>query len=308
MEDYAAKFINNLPGHLLNIKTPIRLDVVLEGGLFNGSFHAGVLFFLKEMEKRNIVKVERISGASIGSLMGFLYFSNNLNMIYDLYNLIYTNFKKTHKLKIIKDLNQLIRDKLTTHICDLVDHRLYISYYNVKTGKKIIKKTYKNQDVLMNTIIKSCFIPYLIDGHMLYETKYIDGISPYIFKYKKDKRILYVDLFGYDKLFHFFNIKNETSNEHRMLAGLLDIHNFFVKQHSTCMCSYVDNWNVTHTLSYYIKMFFEKLCVYVIIIMMRVKQMLPFHVKASIFYKIISTIISKILPDVIVLLVDKYCI
>ena len=45
MEDSAAKFINNLPDNLLNIKTPIRLDLVLEGGLFNGSFHAGALFF-----------------------------------------------------------------------------------------------------------------------------------------------------------------------------------------------------------------------------------------------------------------------
>ena len=81
MEDCAAKFINNLPDNLLNIKTPIRLDVVLEGGLFNGSFHAGALFFLKEMENRKLVKVERISGASIGSLMAFLYFSNNFASI-----------------------------------------------------------------------------------------------------------------------------------------------------------------------------------------------------------------------------------
>ena len=308
MEDYAAKFINNLPDNLLNIKTPIRLDIVLEGGLFNGSFHAGVLFFLNEMEKRNIVKVERISGASIGSLMAFLYFSNNLNMSSNLYNLIYATFKKTHNLKIIKELHKLVKDHVSENICDLVYKRLYISYYNGATGKKHVKKTYKNTDVLINTIIKSCFVPYLIDGNMLYEHKYVDGINPYIFKPTKDKRILYVDLFGYDKLFHFYNIKNEKSNEHRMLAGLLDIHNFFIKQQSTCMCSYVDTWNVTHNLSFYIKIFFEKLCVYVIIIVLRVKQILPLNVKASIIYKIISTIISKILPDMLVLLLDTYCI
>jgi hypothetical protein len=308
MEDYAAKFINNLPDNLINIKSPIRLDVVLEGGLFNGSFHAGVLFFLKEMENRNIVKVERISGASIGSLMAFLYFSNNLNMSSDLYNLIYATFKKTHNLKIIKELNKLVKDNLLENICDIVDKRLYISYYNVITGKKNVKKTYANTDVLINTIIKSCFVPYLIDGNMLYENKYVDGINPYIFKRSKYKKILYVDLFGYDKLFHFYNIKNEKSNEHRMLAGLLDIHNFFIKQQSTCMCSYVDNWNIMHNLSYCIKRFFEKLCVYVIIIFARVKHMLPLHIKASIIYKIVSTIISKILPDMLVLLLDTYCI
>jgi hypothetical protein len=147
-------------------------------------------------------------------------------------------------------------------------------------------------------------VPYLIDGNMLYETKYIDGINPYIFKNEPDKRILYVDLFGYDKLFHFFNIKNEKSNEPRMLAGLLDAHNFFIKQHSTCMCSYVDNWNIMHKFSYFIKMLFEKACVYIIILIVRVKQMLPLNVDSY----IISKILLKTLPDVLGLLLDTYCI
>jgi len=304
MEDCAAKFINNLPDHLLNVKTPIRLDVVLEGGLFNGSFHAGALFFLKEMENRNIVKVERISGVSIGSIMALLYLSNNLNIITDLYQLIYASFKKNHNLKLLKQLKKILGDKLSKNICDLVDKRLYMSYYNVITGKKNIKKTYKTVDVLMNTIVKSCFVPYLIDGNMLYENKYVDGINPYIFKNEQDKKILYVDLFGYDKLFHFFNIKNEKSNEHRMLAGLLDIHNFFIKQQSTCMCSYVDNWNLIHNFSYYIKILLEKLYVFVIIIIVRVKQMLPCNVTSYIIYKIML----KILPEVLTLLLDTYCI
>lgn len=304
MEDYAVKFINNLPEHLLNLETPMKLDIVLEGGLFNGSFHAGALFFLKEMENRNIVKVERISGVSIGSLMAFLYFSNNLSIISDFYHLIYTTFKKTHNLKIIKQLKKILHGKLSENICKVVDKRLYISYYNVRTGKKHIKKTYKTVDVLINTIVKSCFVPYLIDGNMLYENKYVDGINPHIFKNEQDKKIMYVDLFGYDKLFHFFNIKNEKSNEPRMLVGLLDAHNFFIKQQNTSMCSYVDNWNIMHKFSYCIKMLFEKVCVFVIITVAHIKQMLPLNVGSY----IISKILLKIFPDVLVLLLDTYCI
>lgn len=304
MEACATKFINNLPDNLLNIKTPIRLDVVLEGGLFNGSFHVGALFFLKEMESRNIVKIERISGVSIGSLIAFLYFSNNLSISSSLYQLIYATLKKNHNLKIIKNLKKILHGKLSENICEQVNKRLYITYYNVKTGKKHVKKTYKTVDVLINTIIKSCFIPYLIDGNMLYENKYIDGIFPHIFTNEQDKRILYIDLFGYDKMFHFFNIKNEKSNEHRMLAGLLDIHNFFVKQHSTSMCSYVGNWNLTHYLYYYVKMLIEKLCIYFVVIVSHIKQMIPFNVKASIVYKIVL----KILPNILGLLLDTYCI
>jgi len=304
MEDYAAKFINNLPDNLLNIKTPMKLDVVLEGGLFNGSFHAGVLFFLKEMEKRNIVKVERISGVSIGSILALLYFSNNLHLILELYKLLYIDFKKNHKFKLIKQLKKILCGKLSENICELVDKRLYICYYNGIICKKIVKKTYKNTNVLINTIVKSSFVPHFIDGNMLYEHKYVDGITPYIFTPEQDKRILYVDLFGYDKLFHFFNIKNEKSNEPRMLAGLLDAHNFFIKQHNTSMCSYVDNWNIMHKFSYCVKMLFEKVCVYIIILIVRVKQMLPLNVGSY----IISKILLKTLPDVLGLLLDAYCI
>lgn len=304
MEDYAAKFINNLPDHLLNIETPMKLDVVLEGGLFNGSFHVGVLFFLKAMEKRNIVKVERISGVSIGSILALLYFSNNLHLISDLYKLLYIDFKNNHKFKIIKQLKKILRGKLSENICELVDNRLYICYYNGTICKKIVKKTYKNTNVLINTIIKSSFVPHFIDGNLLYEHKYVDGITPYIFTAEQDKRILYVDLFGYDKLFHFFNIKNEKSNDHRMLAGLLDAHNFFIKQQSTSMCSYVDEWNIMHKFSHCIKMIFEKTCVYIIILIVRVKQMLPLNADSY----IISKILLKILPDVIGLLLDAYCI
>ena len=47
---------------------PQRIDIVLGGGAFNGSYLIGALFFLKEMEKRNYIIVERISGCSIGSI------------------------------------------------------------------------------------------------------------------------------------------------------------------------------------------------------------------------------------------------
>ena len=188
MEDYAVKFIDNLPDNLLNIKTPIRLDLVLEGGLFNGSFHVGVLFFLKEMEKRNIVKVERISGVSIGSILALLYFSNNLHIITDLYKLIYIDFKKNHQFKMIKKLKKILGDKLPENICEIVNKRFYVCYYNGTTCTKIVKNKFKSINTLINTIIKSSFVPHFIDGNMLYENKYVDGIIPYIFKNKLNKQ------------------------------------------------------------------------------------------------------------------------
>ena len=57
INDYIIKLIENLPDDLKNSKTPLRLDLVLDGGVFNGSYLVGALYFLKEMEKRNYIKI-----------------------------------------------------------------------------------------------------------------------------------------------------------------------------------------------------------------------------------------------------------
>ena len=49
IEQYVNKLIDNLPDNIKNTKKPIVLDLVLDGGVFNGSYLVGALYFLKEM-------------------------------------------------------------------------------------------------------------------------------------------------------------------------------------------------------------------------------------------------------------------
>jgi hypothetical protein len=67
INEYVIKLIENLPDDIKNVNEPIKMDVVLDGGIFNGSYHVGALYFLKEMENRKYIKIERISGCSVGS-------------------------------------------------------------------------------------------------------------------------------------------------------------------------------------------------------------------------------------------------
>ena len=57
IHDYVIKFIENLPDPIKNVQVPQRMDLVLDGGAFNGSYLIGALYFLKEMEKRNYIKI-----------------------------------------------------------------------------------------------------------------------------------------------------------------------------------------------------------------------------------------------------------
>jgi hypothetical protein len=306
INDYVIKLIENLPDDLKNSKTPLRLDLVLDGGMFNGSYLVGALYFLKEMEKRNYIIIERISGCSIGSAVAILYFIDALDMMSPLYDIVKKEFQNGYKLPTIKELKIHLKDRIPSNICEKVNGKLYICYNNIKKGKKTIKSSYKDIDEIFDTIIKSSFIPYLIDGNFLYDNKYVDGMNPYIFNNESGKKILYLDLYGYDKIGNLLNVKNEKSNFHRILSGLLDIHNFYIKQSDTQMCSYVNDWSVTNKTFNYLKMIFEKLMINFIylLIYFKSKILIGYNFENTIVYKIIS----KITHDIFIILLETYCL
>jgi hypothetical protein len=303
INEYVIKLIENLPDDIKNVNEPIKMDIVLDGGLFNGSYHVGALYFLKEMENRKYIKIERISGCSIGSVVGFLYFIDSLDLMPKLYDLINKEFRQTYNLNFIKELKNHLSERIPSDICEKVNGRFYITYNNIKKGTKHVKSIYKNVDDIINTIIKSSYIPYLIDGNILYENKYIDGMNPYVFT-EREKKILYIDLFGTDKLGNLLNVKNEKTNYHRVLSGLLDIHSFFIKQSNTHMCSYVNDWSYSNICFNYIKTLIERICIYLIHLLIFVKKYVSDEFKDTVFYKILS----KISYDIFIIILENYCL
>lgn len=295
MEIYVQKLIENIPP----LKKHNSVDLVLDGGIFNGSYLTGGLLFLKEMEKRKMIKVKRISGASIGSLSGFLYLIDKLELMLDLYKPICKILKTQHNLLLIANLEEVLSEHIPDNICEIVNKKLYITYYCIPKRKKIIKSTYTNKKEIINCIIRSCFFPYLINGEFMYQNKYIDGMNPYIFKAVAGRRILYLDLFGMDKIQNIFNIKNEKTNIHRALSGILDIHNFFIKESNTNMCSYVDMWNINNNISYIIKYIVEILLSYICYFYLQIK--IPKK------YNFVQNIIMKINYEIFVSFIEYYC-
>ena len=303
INEYVIKLIENLPDDIKNVNEPIKMDLVLDGGIFNGSYHVGALYFLKEMENRKYIKIERISGCSVGSIVGFLYFIDSLDLMPKLYDLINKEFRQTYNLKLITELKKHLSEHIPTDICERVNGRLYITYNNIKKGTKPVKSVYKDADDIINTIIKSSYIPYLIDGNVLYENKSVDGITPFIFK-EREKKILYLDLFGSDKLGNLLNVKNEKSNYHRILSGLLDIHSFFIKKSNTPMCSYVNDWSYSNICFNHIKTIIEKMCIFLIHVLIFIKTNISAQFKETVLYKILS----KISYDVFIIILENYCL
>jgi len=283
---------------------PLRIDLVLVGGAFNGRYLMGALFFLKEMEKRNYIVIERISGCSIGSIAGLLYILDDLNKIFLLYKYLSKKFKKNHNLSFIKNIKNILGYKDTDELCDRINNKLYICYNNIKTREKIVKHKYKNLDDLYKSVICSCFIPYLIDENISYKNKYIDGITPFFFEEESNKKILFLDLYTVDKLNCLLNIKNEKSNFHRILFGLLEMHNFFMKNKSTQMCSYVNNWSLFEQKYHMLKLILEKIFIYMISLFVVLHNNLQDDIKNLFIYQYISKFNRKI----VIYILDNYCL
>jgi hypothetical protein len=301
IDEYVNKFIDNLPETSRKFQ---RIDLVLDGGLFNGSYLVGALYFLKEMERRKYIKIDRISGCSVGSIVSFLYFIDALDLMPKLYEIINHDFKNNLNLNSIKMLKTYLKERIPHDICSKVNNKLFICYNDIKKCKKVVKSTYKSIDEIIETIIKSCYIPLLIDNNILYKNKYIDGVNAFIFKKENSKKVLHMELLSYDKFFYALNIKNEKTNFHRILSGLLDIHSFFIKNSKTTMCTYVEDWNIINKCNHNIKLLFETIIVYIIYLIDYVKIYISDDIKDTLIVKIIS----KISFDIFSIILESYCL
>jgi hypothetical protein len=297
--------IRNLPNNLKDENKPIVIDLVLDGGTFNGSYLVGALFFLKEMEKRNYIKVDRISGCSIGSLLGFLYLIDSLELGIILYEKFSKNFKENCNFEIYKDLNLYLKNRIPNDICNKINKKLYIKYNNIKKGTQKVKSVYKNENEIIESIIRSSFFPYLLDGNFVYKQKYFDGCNPYIFKRRSGKKIFFLDLCGIDKLSYALNIKNEKKNFHRVLNGLVDIYMFYIKQTETSMCSCVNDWNYSNKIRFFIRELLEKILYYIIYFLCIIQKYMHNNKYTN---HIIYKILKKIMYDIFIIIINKYCV
>lgn len=293
IRDYINKLLNNIP--IEKQSKPLKIDVVFGGGVFNGSYLVGVAYFLKEMEKKGLIKVERISGCSVGSMVGLLYFADKLDLFSELYTEILSEIKENYKLDYFQTFYKKVYPELPDDLLDTIKDRFYINYYDVPKLKNVVMKQYKTPNSIFNAIYKSTYIPFLINGSLLHKNKYMDGLNPFVFPQTKERKILYVDLQGYDKLFHCVNVKNEKTNFHRIILGVLDIHQFIIKNGATSMCSYVNDWSLFHRMYIFLKTFLEKVFVYIIYIILCLRLWIPqTSYETHVVYRIIKTILYEI--------------
>ena len=217
-----------------------EIDLVIDGGSFNGSYTLGGLMLIKRLEEERYLKVVRISGSSVGSLLAAMYFNNTLDEGFKFDKIIKDYFKKELNLKLTHKLIENEINKMSENEFNLIkDDKLFVSYF--KDGKeRKIKKRYKNKQELIETLMKSCHVPYLINNNFYCEKdNCVDGIYAYIFDNLERKTIF----FDNTNIWTMFNLKNEVNATERIMEGILKTHKLLLKNESSNLCNYLNNWN-----------------------------------------------------------------
>lgn len=259
--DYLKIYIDAVTKNSMNdVSKPKEIDLVISGGAFNGGYGYGALMYLRSLEKDNKIKINRISGCSIGSLLAVDYLSNHSLDLSELYTNLQKCLRDNGKLHILSEtienvVDNALKDK---DFFEKAEGRLFITRTDMSNGNHEVVKKFKNRDDLIDAIFSSCYIPYLVDGKCRHKDKYIDGIVPLLFT-DFQRPSLYIDLMCMSK-FHKMIVTMKEINPHiRVIDGANDASKFF-NENGSGICSWTNKWGfgqilvfrLTHLILYLI--------------------------------------------------------
>lgn len=307
VRELTGVLIKNIDATIIKEK---NIDLILSGGAFNVSYLIGCLYFIREMCERGLIIVNKVSTCSASSMIGLLFIVDKLDIFIEkMYELLVGSFKRNRNVifdeESLSIIIKIIEDVLPDDVISRINSRLYITYYDVTKCEQIVKSSFEDVSDIIRTIRRSCFIPYITMDKLMEENRYIDGGTPYIFNKEFGVNRIYINLCGMDKIMDAMVIKKDRIVMHRILGGILDIHNFFFKCKKTSMCCYVEDWGVVRMIEF--KMLEWRLYTICVILYVIIK------VRDDIVYKYykdnkLINIVSNKLRQLLSEIVERYCV
>jgi hypothetical protein len=307
VKELTSVLVKNIDESNIKVKD---INLITSGGAFNASYLVGCLYVIREMCEKGLIKINKISTCSGSAILGLLYLIDKLDMFVDkLYDVLVETFKK-NKIVIFDEeslinIMKMVENDLPEDVTSIINNRLYITYYDVLECKQIVKSEYKDVSDIFNTIRRSCFIPYITMNKLLEDNRYVDGGTPYIFDKEIGMKRLYINLCGMDKIIDAIVIKRDKIMMHRILGGVIDIHNFFFRCRKTSMCNYVEDWDIIRLVEFKVlEMRIFMICVFIYVIIKVRRSIIDKYYKdnkmVNYVYKKCRTCVSKI--------IEMYCV
>jgi|694.fasta_scaffold153620_2 hypothetical protein len=290
MQEYIKALILNVD----HSKLKKEINLIFDGGAFNGGFAAGVALYIKSLEDHSLVKINKISGCSIGSVVALWYACGCAEFGIRLFEQTTNAFQDTMDLREYqKNIKTFVHSLFPAGDVSTLKNKLYINFYDTRKHKQKVVSNFKNVEHLIDCILQSSHIPYIIDGNARYNERYIDGILPHIFTSVSAAganaaganacESLFIKLITLNKCSRAMVVKCETNIHYRLLTGVADANDFFTTG-SSDMCSYVSQWSYFNILQIRSR---EMIIIFIISIiewLVVVKTYIPSTIKKSLLY------------------------
>ena len=257
--DTIQKYIDALIG---NLDIPVVLsnvNVIFDSGAVNGVFGLGTAMYLHKLELTGRLKVHKISGCSIGSLIALWYSFNCPVCIIDDFEEIFMSYKKTQKFYHYETIVKSIVDRL-------------------------VKEEEKDIQTLNKRILSSSHLPFLTSRAYKYKDRYIDGLTPHFFKKGKN---LFIKLTKITQPSLMFSVKNELHMYTRLMKGVNDMNLFFETGGSgggAEMCFYIDKKSYYMKLQLYIREYLFLFLFALVTLFLKIKKNLPVGIRQNLIY------------------------
>lgn len=306
LQTFIHTLIENIPDKHL----PKKIDLVLDGGAFNGVYMLGSLFYMKELEHSKKIKINKVSGCSIGAIIGLLFLLDKMDISIGICTDCYKYLRKHQDLKkVISKFKKTMDEIVTEADVQLVNNRFYLTYFDTIKGEQVVKKKYKDKKELIDNIIKSLYVPYLMERKATDEDGCIDGAFPYMFKVKEkdterdnERKVLFLNLQSLDKIKKMIFIKNEKNIYSRLLEGLMDTHQFFETNTANNLCSYVNEWSIIDILFFRLREILYIIIVYIFRLGLHIDDLLPDRFKKDTFIQQHISVFKNIWRDIMLYL------
>tara|TARA_B100000902_G_scaffold36976_1_gene44216 strand:+ start:5039 stop:5971 length:933 start_codon:yes stop_codon:yes gene_type:complete len=239
LETYVKTLVDK--ADLKNIPSKKDVDLVFDGGAFNGAIEQGIAMYIKELEHANKMNVCRVSGCSVGAFIALIYITNKNLDVEQMFVGISEHFKSTLNLQEYTECaKKLVYEHITDEDLNMLNGILHIVYYDMDISKQVVENQFKTKEHLYNCLLRTSHIPFVSNTEMKCEGRYIDGLAPHIFR-DGQREVLFISTLTRHKISRAFVSHTEVNCSSRLLCGVADADEFFTRGSSE-MCSWTRDW------------------------------------------------------------------
>ena len=272
-------------------------NLILDGGAVNGIVGVGAVLVIKKFEISGLIKIGKISGCSIGSLIGLWYACgcpiSTLNYLSKMFNIYKVNKNFRHYKQCVKEIVYSILPKEDMY---KINNKLFIKYYDVINCNEVVVSIFKNRKHLVKCLLRTAHLPYITSKQFILDNKYIDGIYPYFFK--TPERNLFIQLFSFLDPLNIVYVKNESNILPRVIYGANQAV-IFLRTGKSSVCNIIYSNNYYYRITFYMRLISSITILFLIEFFKVLLRCIPIQSTNTLMYLHMKKITGKLVKYVI---------